>query len=162
MPIGKRKNQHDEEVQYYYYGMLPAPHDDAPALIRSIKKQAAQDMDEYSILQKDAAKVKDFEMAKYWSKCKAESQKWQKACTFVLPWYDGGELPGDSKKVVDIDDWPCELDEQLTSILNRLKLRIVKLFDAADLKRQCVSSYRRRKKKMYTLRHFIFKRLFNR
>jgi hypothetical protein len=127
MPIAHRKNQHADTVQHYtyYYGQgqqLPDPRDGAVDLIRAIKKQAAQDMDEFSMLQKEAASIKDYETAKHWSQRKAEAQKWHKACTFVLPWYDGGELPGDSKKVVWIHDWPCELDEQFTSILNRISM----------------------------------------
>lgn len=126
MPIGMRRNLRNEEVQYYYYAMvqgsLPSPRDGASPLILDIKKAAATEVDEYSRYQKEASKAKDYELAKYWSQMKSEAQKLYKAACFVAPWYCDDPLPGDCKRVVVQHDWPCELDEQLTSILNRISL----------------------------------------
>lgn len=124
MPTYKTKNLRGDEVQSYFYStycFIPDPSDKAAEFLLNFRKDCAKELDELHTLQNQASKQKDYALAKYWKECISEKQKFYKACCFVIPHYVGYP-PGDCKKFVRVNNFPCDLDYELTFILSKISI----------------------------------------
>lgn len=107
-------------VRYGWPAGRVTPMSDIAEDLRSWRRQATLDREEFLGYQKLCRGPEDRELARFFKECAAHQLKLQRACTLMIPWF--GE-PDTNQEAEPPTMWPVDLAPELDEISGRIELK---------------------------------------
>jgi hypothetical protein len=118
--ISSFNDDHETVDRYSWPAQYVTPTACIGEALRSWRKTAIKDREEFLGFQQACGKSGDRDGAKFFKECAAHEMKLQRACTCMLPWFvvdaDKNQLPQSPKM------WPIDLADELDEIARRILL----------------------------------------
>lgn len=123
MPMYQTINDEGEDVERYRWpAQYITPTRQLNEILRSLRKQAVKDREEFIGYQKACGEAKDREGARFFKECANIEMRMQRACSLMIPYFgepDSGHSDLDLKPTTL---WPGDLAHELDAVSRALYL----------------------------------------